>query len=410
MSDNIVIRADNLWKRYGLPLPQIYYKGKHWLHTLKNGNNSSFDDGPWALSGVTFEVQRGETLGIIGRNGAGKSTLLKVLAGVSPPTRGRMQVLGRVFSMIELNAGLHPELTGRENVFILGSIMGFSRRQLITKLPAIEEFTELGEWFDRPVRKYSSGMMARLGFSVALNVEADVLLVDEVLSVGDLTFQVKCYDYLENLKKKGASILLVSHSIRQIERICENAILMEQGRILSRGNSKEVVSDYYRMGNEKITERIAKTGYAPVQDSTGEVVVTGIMLVDKTGKEVDQIALSQPVAIRICLDVLKPVTMPIFSVSILTSDMLDVARIRGIFPEAKDAILQTGPTFVECALDKFPLMPGAYTITALVVARDGKYRLAQIERACYFTVLTEHEHYRVAGGLIELEAHWSLGN
>jgi len=190
MKDEVIIKVEHLWKQYGLPMPRIV---KRLRQDLKSKSLSSPVLDHWALKDVSFEVKKGETLGIIGPNGAGKSTLLKVLAGVTPATRGKVKFKGKIFPMIELNAGIHPELTGQENVRLLGAIMGLSRLDIEEKLPAIKEFTELGEWFNTPVRKYSSGMMARLGFGVAMNVDADLLLVDEVLAVGDLRFQRKCY-------------------------------------------------------------------------------------------------------------------------------------------------------------------------------------------------------------------------
>ncbi len=188
MSDDVVIRIEGLWKRYGLPLPAVIRKGWNLVRHghLESGNG---DHGPWALRDVNLEVRRGETVGIVGRNGAGKSTLLKVLAGVTAPTRGRVEIRGRIFPMIELNAGLHMELTGRENVRLLGAVMGLSRREMESRLPDIEEFTELGVWFDKPVRTYSTGMLGRLGFGVAVNIESDVVLIDETFAVGDLKFQ-----------------------------------------------------------------------------------------------------------------------------------------------------------------------------------------------------------------------------
>ena len=188
MSDAVMIRIEGLWKRYGLPLPEIVRRGWNLL-TNKNESSADLGDGPWALKDINLEIQKGETIGIVGRNGAGKSTLLKVLAGVTTPTRGRVEIRGRLFPMIELNAGLNMELTGRENVSLLGAVMGLSRRGIESKLPDIEEFTELGDWFDRPVRMYSSGMLARLGFGVAVNIESEVILIDETFAVGDLKFQ-----------------------------------------------------------------------------------------------------------------------------------------------------------------------------------------------------------------------------
>ncbi len=244
MRQTPIVEVDGVWKRYGLPVgPAIRQAwGRLRGHPLS-------DDalGPWALRGVSVRVQQGEALGIVGRNGAGKSTLLKLLAGVTPPTRGRIRVNGRLFPMIELNAGIHYELTGRENAYLLGAIFGMTRREVRARMDAIFAFSELEEWFERPVRVYSSGMLARLGFSVAVNICHDVLLVDEVLATGDAGFQQKCIDRIsEMLKKEGTTLLFVSHSPAEIERLCSRAILVEHGRVIYEGAPKDLLEYYSR--------------------------------------------------------------------------------------------------------------------------------------------------------------------
>ena len=224
MKDEVIVKVENLWKQYGLPMPNIIKRLRQGL----KGENSPLDH--WALKDISFEVKKGETIGIIGLNGAGKSTLLKILAGVTPATRGKATVKGKIFPMIELNAGIHPELTGRENVRLLGAIMGFSRQGIEDKMIEIKEFTGLEKWFDRPARMYSSGMLARLGFAVAINVDADVLLVDEVLGVGDIGFYNKCLRQLEEMYSRGRSFLFVSHNMRQIRRICDKVLFLETGK------------------------------------------------------------------------------------------------------------------------------------------------------------------------------------
>ncbi len=237
-SDDLAIRLEGVWKHYGL-LPAIRDRWRIWRGTLAPDERDR-----WALRDINLAVRQGEILGILGRNGAGKSTLLKVLAGVTPVTRGHFDIRGRVFPMIELNAGLHPDLTGKENVFLLGSIMGLSRGEVTAKLGAIEAFCDIGEWFDRPVRQYSSGMLARLGFAVAVNVDADILLIDEVLSVGDLAFRNKCLQRLEALHSEGRSLLLVSHNLHTIRRACDKVAVLEKGEVAFFGHSEEAIERY----------------------------------------------------------------------------------------------------------------------------------------------------------------------
>jgi ABC-type polysaccharide/polyol phosphate transport system ATPase subunit len=201
----------------------------------------------WALREVSFEVARGETFGIVGRNGAGKSTLLKLLSGITAPTEGRILIRGRTAALIEVGSGFHPELTGRENVYLSGSILGMTRREIAAKLPSIVEFAGVGPFIDTPVKWYSSGMYVRLGFAIAAHLEPDVLLVDEVLAVGDAEFQRRCLDRILELVRQGTTILFVSHDLTAVERLCRRAALIEGGRLAAVGPPAEVVTAYHRL-------------------------------------------------------------------------------------------------------------------------------------------------------------------
>jgi len=197
-----------------------------------------------ALANVDLVVPRGDSLGIIGRNGAGKTTLMKVIARVLRPTGGTSAVNGRVAPLLELGAGFDPELSGRENIFLNGAILGRSRREMMRRLPAIVEFAELEAFLDAPVRTYSSGMVARLGFAIATDVEPDILLVDEVLAVGDLEFQQKCLERMHRFRERGATLVLVSHSPEMVLSLCERALWFEAGRLVADGPAREVVEAY----------------------------------------------------------------------------------------------------------------------------------------------------------------------
>jgi len=228
MASDWAIQVDAVWKRYGLPL-RPWLRRRYDRLRRREGGPAAY--GPWALRDISFAVRSGEALGVVGKNGAGKSTLLKLIAGVSPATAGQLRVRGRLFPMIELAAGMHNDLTGRENIKLLGAIMGFSPRQMEAKIPEVEAFAELDGWLDKPVWQYSSGMQARLGFSVAVNVDADILLIDEVLSVGDVNFQKKCLNRMDELANSGVTILFVTHNPYSIERLCQRAIYLQDGRI-----------------------------------------------------------------------------------------------------------------------------------------------------------------------------------
>lgn len=198
-----------------------------------------------ALSDINFEIKKGETIGIIGPNGSGKSTILKMIAGVMSPTKGKVEVIGSISPLIELGAGFHPELTGKENIFLNGSILGLSQKEIIKKYESIVEFSELNEFIDQPVKHYSSGMYMRLAFSVAIHVNPEILIVDEILAVGDIAFQNKCFRKMEEFKKsKNITILFVSHSMEKIKRFCEKTIYIDHSKIVDFGDTDKVCQKY----------------------------------------------------------------------------------------------------------------------------------------------------------------------
>src|SRR6266404_1032241 len=220
-----------------------------------------------ALKNVSFKVAKGSTFGVIGRNGSGKSTALKLVAGITKPTSGTVKVDGRISALIELGAGFHPEISGRENVFINGIMLGLSKRDIEQRFDDIVDFAELREFIDAPVKTYSSGMYMRLGFAVAINVDPDVLLVDEVLAVGDEGFTHKCLDKFGEFRRRGKTILLVTHSLPLVERFCDEAIWLDGGRALAHGDPKRVVGAYLTKVEESEDSLLAATTAKAVQDA-----------------------------------------------------------------------------------------------------------------------------------------------
>jgi len=229
---------------------------------MRNGSNPALSNREfWALQDVTFEVKRGEAVGIIGHNGAGKSTVLKLLTGIMGPTTGNVCVHGSLSSLIEIGAGLHPDLTGRENIYLIGTVLGMRRHQIKRKFDEIVAFSELEEFLDTPVKRYSSGMHARLGFSVAAHVEPDVLVVDEVLSVGDYVFQSKCIQHMKDIIRRGATVVFVSHHLKAVADLCHRCILLDRGRVLKDGDANLVIREYLARGAEKTLEDTDKEVY-----------------------------------------------------------------------------------------------------------------------------------------------------
>jgi ABC-2 type transport system ATP-binding protein/lipopolysaccharide transport system ATP-binding protein len=237
-----VIALSGVAVRYRVPTEQIGTLKEHVIRMLQ-GRRVEYR-AFWALNGIDLEIHRGESVGIIGRNGAGKSTLLKVIAHVLRPTRGRVWVKGNVAPLIELGAGFHPELTGRENVFLNGALLGFSRAQMEERFDRIVAFAELGSFMDAALRTYSSGMVMRLGFAVATEVNPDILIIDEILAVGDESFQEKCMARMSDFRAKGTTILFVSHGLEAVRAICDRAVWIEEGLLKHSGSVGEVIDAY----------------------------------------------------------------------------------------------------------------------------------------------------------------------
>jgi len=314
-----------------------------------------------ALDDVDFKVEEGEVLGIIGTNGAGKSTLLKLLARVSVPTKGGIKVGGSVAPLIEVGAGLVGDLTGRENIYLNGSILGLSIASIKKKFDEIVEFAELEEFIDTPIKRYSSGMMIRLGFSIATSVDADILIIDEVLAVGDLAFQRKCFDRMEDLiKKSGKTVLLVSHNIRQVERMCTRVILLEQGSIIVDGDPKSACNIYYDNSNKKILENHNRKNKS-VQTS-GEVEVEKIELYSETGtRSVDEVQMHQAVRIGIRFRSNVDLVSPEIVVGFHTTDFVYIFSASSAVLLDRPDILK-GEHYVECKIEDVMLTPGVYSI------------------------------------------------
>jgi ABC-2 type transport system ATP-binding protein len=239
-----ILRVDGLSVRLLLHREPVTSIREYTIRLLKRRRVKK--DEFWPLRNVTFEVDRGEVFGIIGQNGAGKSTLLRVIAGIMKPTMGAVSVYGRIAPLIELGAGFEPEMTGRENIFLYGSMLGFSNKRLAERLADIIEFSELSEFLDVPLKNYSSGMVARLAFAVATDTDPDLLLIDELLSVGDASFGAKCRDRIEAFQKRGVSILVVSHNLDSIEKLCERAAWIDHGCIQMIGPAADVARAYSR--------------------------------------------------------------------------------------------------------------------------------------------------------------------
>src|SRR5216684_3695267 len=207
----------------------------------------------WALRNVSFRVNEGEALGIVGHNGAGKTTIMKILSGITTPTSGEITIRGRLAALVEVGSGFHPELTGRENIFLHGAMLGMRRAEIARKMSSIVEFAGVGQYIDVPVKRYSSGMYVRLGFSIAAHLDPDILLLDEVLAVGDAAFQSKCLERVNDLRRSGKTILFISHDLGAVERLCDRVLLMQRGEVIASGSPAEVIDQYKNSASKSLT-------------------------------------------------------------------------------------------------------------------------------------------------------------
>ena len=256
----------------------------------------------WALRDVTFQLEEGHALGVIGRNGAGKSTLLKVLTRITAPTEGRAEIRGRVGSLLEVGTGFHPELTGRENVFLNGAILGMKRREIQAKLPEIVEFSGVEKFLDTPVKRYSSGMHVRLAFSVAAHFEPEIMLVDEVLSVGDAEFQARCLGRMEEIGEGGRTVVFVSHNLQAVAQLCDRAILLDEGRVVLDGPSADVVAAYLQDVTGTSSSRSWTDAEAPGDDL---VRLRSVRVTRANGDTVESADVREPVGIELAFSVLR---------------------------------------------------------------------------------------------------------
>lgn len=306
-----VIRADSLGKRYRVALRQDHAGRRPWSRAFRpfaylasTVRRPKGDEIFWALRGVSFDVRQGEVVGIIGRNGAGKSTLLKILSRVTSPTEGIAQIRGRLGSLLEVGTGFHAELTGRENVYLNGSILGMARREIDSKLDEIVAFSEVERFLDTPVKRYSSGMYVRLAFAVAAHLEPDILLIDEVLSVGDASFQKKCLGKMEEVSQQGRTILLVSHNMATLSRVCQRGILLEAGRVVCDTTIGDAVRSYLQSDQGTTAERRwSNAAHAP-----GDAVarLKSVRVLGPDGRIAETVDVSEPVTIEMEFVNLKP--------------------------------------------------------------------------------------------------------
>jgi ABC-2 type transport system ATP-binding protein/lipopolysaccharide transport system ATP-binding protein len=397
------IVVDHLSKRFRLPTERRNSLKERVLRG--GGTYREF----WALQDVSLEVQPATTFGLIGHNGSGKSTLLKVLAGILRPTSGAVTVDGRVSALLELGAGFHPELTGRDNILLNGSILGLSQKQILAAMDRIIEFSGIGEFIDAPVKVYSSGMYVRLGFSIAVNLDPEVLIIDEVIAVGDEEFQRKCFDHLYQLKRRGCTIVFVSHSMPLVTSLCDEAAWIDHGRVRHLGNPIEVADAYLSAVNA--LERQA-AGTAEQDDGSkgrrgsGAVAVRGLEILGSDGQQTIVTTPHEAITLRIRLGASEMVTGVGLKLQLETEGGIVVGSPTQRFTEM---VLEPGEEVViDYAIPAVSLQPGTYAVSVTVADPSMAHVFDDRDRS--FLLHVRGGGSSGEGGLVDLGGHWSGGS
>jgi len=418
---NTVIKLKNLGKRYFIGSLKPRYKtlrdtiteSLSIFNNIKKKTNNSKNESIWALQNISFEINKGDVLGIIGRNGAGKSTLLKILSRITEPTVGYAVIEGRVSSLLEIGIGFHPELTGRENIFLNGAILGMKKNEIKSKFDEIVDFAEIERFIDTPVKYYSSGMYVRLAFAVAAHLETDILLVDEILSVGDEAFQKKCLGKMQEVAGGGRTVLFVSHNMRTVGTLCNSCIRLEKGEIVDIGNTRDVINNYlksFEISSEEdfISENKRINEY--IQNDK-VLRITRVSLKNSRGEKTKNLFFKEPFFLTIIFQIMQPTEGARIGIDLYTMDGVRISTSHHTDSGLEPLRLSEGFYSIQVKV-KNNLNPGDYVLGVGAHDIKTKIGLEHIPRAILFSVNefsneTHEMHDAWNAGYVQMETQWS---
>jgi lipopolysaccharide transport system ATP-binding protein len=402
---NSIIQFEDVWKQF-----RLYTQRSRSLKELVIKPKKFTFQEFWALKGVTFDIKEGETFGMVGENGSGKSTALKLLSRIYKPTKGNIYSSGKISGLIELGAGFHPELTGRENIYLNAAILGLSKKQVTGKLDEIIGFAELEKFIDNPVKNYSSGMQVRLGFSVAIHVDPDILLIDEVLAVGDEHFQRKCADKIIEFKKGNKTIIIVSHILEELRNLCDRAAWLHNGELQETGEAGKVIDNYLNLVNRQESE-FGESRAEAIESQFGqrwgshEAEITKVEFFNDNGQAKRIFKTNDPVTVRIRYNSHKKIEKPVFGVAIHRTDGAHITgpntKVAGI-----DIPFIDGEGEVEFKINKLNLLKGNYLFSAAIYDESCLHPYDHHGEMYFFEVVpgTIKETY----GMVTLDSEWTI--
>lgn len=392
---NNAVEIEGVWKLFR----RYHEKNQYLKSAILRGGRARYEDF-WALKDVSLSVKHGETFGIIGRNGSGKSTLLKCLSGILTPDKGEMRIDGRIAPLLELGAGFHPDLSGRENIFLNGAIMGMSQKEIRQKYDDIVDFADIGQFINTPVKNYSSGMAVRLGFAIAINVDPEILVIDEVLAVGDTAFQNKCHQKMEDFRKEGRTILIVSHGLADIARLCSNAVWLDKGEVKMSGNATDVVNEYNGVSRSAQPRIVGEIGQ---RWGSGEVSIVDVSLKNQKNIQSTLFHSGQPMTISVMYS--SDIDLDNCCVAIRITE-LHGTEVWGTTSERHGVPIpiSKGEGSFSLAISDLPLLQGTFDISVSISDHGEIHEFDHWEKRKRFEVTQDNMR---EDGLVHLNASWT---